>query len=126
MFNDEWMREKGFFDKSGLTARDLVASGLSGELRAVGGRAGVHHDGDLAQVAQPLERLPAVELGHPHVEHHEVRAHLVEAPQPAPAVLGRDHLMAGALELHAQDEGEVRRVVDDQDASHLHMMWSRL
>jgi cystathionine beta-synthase len=35
MFNDEWMREKGFFDKSGLTARDLVASGLSGELRAV-------------------------------------------------------------------------------------------
>ncbi|HVC19065.1 MAG TPA: pyridoxal-phosphate dependent enzyme [Vicinamibacterales bacterium] len=35
MFNDEWMREKGFFDKSGLTARDLVASGLSGELRSV-------------------------------------------------------------------------------------------
>jgi cystathionine beta-synthase len=35
MFNDEWMREKGFFDKSGLTVRDLVASGLSGELRAV-------------------------------------------------------------------------------------------
>jgi cystathionine beta-synthase len=35
MFNDEWMREKGFLEKSGMTARDLVASGLSGELFAV-------------------------------------------------------------------------------------------
>jgi cystathionine beta-synthase len=35
MFNDEWMREKGFFEKSGMTARDLVASGVSGELFAV-------------------------------------------------------------------------------------------
>jgi cystathionine beta-synthase len=35
MFNDEWMREKGFLEKSGLTARDLVASGVSGELFAV-------------------------------------------------------------------------------------------
>jgi cystathionine beta-synthase len=26
MFNDDWMREKGFLDKTGLTARDLVAS----------------------------------------------------------------------------------------------------
>lgn len=26
MFNDEWMREKGFIDKKGLTARDLVSS----------------------------------------------------------------------------------------------------
>jgi cystathionine beta-synthase len=37
MFNDDWMREKGFFDKSGLTARDLVASGVSGELFAIEG-----------------------------------------------------------------------------------------
>ncbi len=27
MFNDDWMREKGFLEKSGMTARDLVASG---------------------------------------------------------------------------------------------------
>ena len=32
MFNDDWMREKGFLEKSGMTARDLVALGLSGEL----------------------------------------------------------------------------------------------
>jgi cystathionine beta-synthase len=37
MFNDDWMREKGFFEKSGMTARDLVASGVSGELFAIEG-----------------------------------------------------------------------------------------
>src|SRR5216117_756091 len=35
MFNDDWMREKGFLEKTGMRARDLVASGLSGELFAV-------------------------------------------------------------------------------------------
>src|SRR5437868_5795187 len=35
MFNDDWMREKGFLELSGMTARDLVASALSGELFAV-------------------------------------------------------------------------------------------
>jgi cystathionine beta-synthase len=32
MFNDEWMREKGFIEKHGMRARDLVAMRLSGEL----------------------------------------------------------------------------------------------
>ena len=35
MFNDDWMREKGFLEKTGITARDLVASGLSGELCSI-------------------------------------------------------------------------------------------
>jgi len=35
MFSDDWMREKGFLEKSGMTARDLVASRISGELFAV-------------------------------------------------------------------------------------------
>ncbi len=35
MFNDEWMASKGFLETSGLTARDLVAMGMSGELFAV-------------------------------------------------------------------------------------------
>ena len=35
MFNDDWMREKGFLEKSGMTARDLVALKLSGELCAI-------------------------------------------------------------------------------------------
>jgi cystathionine beta-synthase len=35
MFNDDWMREKGFLEKTGMTARDLVAAKLSGELCAI-------------------------------------------------------------------------------------------
>jgi cystathionine beta-synthase len=35
MYNDEWMREKGFLERTGLTARDLVVSGMSGEMFAV-------------------------------------------------------------------------------------------
>jgi cystathionine beta-synthase len=35
MYNDEWMRAKGFIEISGMTARDLVAMGVSGELFAV-------------------------------------------------------------------------------------------
>jgi cystathionine beta-synthase len=35
MFNDEWMRAKGFLEVSGMTARDLVALGVSGELHTI-------------------------------------------------------------------------------------------
>jgi cystathionine beta-synthase len=35
MYNDEWMRAKGFLEITGMTARDLVAMGVSGELCAV-------------------------------------------------------------------------------------------
>src|SRR2546429_3868612 len=43
MFNDDWMREKGFLEKSGMTARDLVASGMSGELFAIEAKEPVEH-----------------------------------------------------------------------------------
>jgi cystathionine beta-synthase len=32
MFNDDWMREKGYFDRKGLSAKDLVNSNHKGEL----------------------------------------------------------------------------------------------
>jgi len=35
MYNDDWMRAKGFLEITGMTARDLVAMGVSGELCAV-------------------------------------------------------------------------------------------
>ena len=41
MFNDDWMLEKGFLEKIGMTARDMVASGLSGELLAIEGNESV-------------------------------------------------------------------------------------
>src|SRR6478736_2444689 len=43
MFNDDWMREKGFLEKTGMTARDLVAAGLSGELCAIEANEPVEH-----------------------------------------------------------------------------------
>jgi cystathionine beta-synthase len=38
VFNDDWMRQKGFIEKTGVTARELVASGVSGELFSVEAR----------------------------------------------------------------------------------------
>jgi cystathionine beta-synthase len=35
MYNDEWMRQKGYLEKTGMTARDLVALGMSGELLSI-------------------------------------------------------------------------------------------
>src|ERR1700757_3417694 len=35
MFNDDWMRSKGFLEKTGMTARDLVAAKLSGALLSI-------------------------------------------------------------------------------------------
>jgi cystathionine beta-synthase len=35
MYNDEWMRARGFLEVTGMTARDLVAMGVSGELFTV-------------------------------------------------------------------------------------------
>ncbi|MGH9467046.1 MAG: pyridoxal-phosphate dependent enzyme [Terriglobales bacterium] len=43
MFNDDWMRERGFLEKSGMTARDLVAAGLSGELFSVEAHEPIEH-----------------------------------------------------------------------------------
>jgi cystathionine beta-synthase len=43
MFNDDWMREKGFLEKSGMTARDLVALGLSGELCSLESNEPIEH-----------------------------------------------------------------------------------
>src|SRR5437588_3006712 len=43
MFNDDWMREKGFIEKHGIAARDLVAMRLSGELRSLEEHEPVEH-----------------------------------------------------------------------------------
>src|SRR6201993_4388666 len=43
MFNDDWMREKGFLEKSGMTARDLVAMRVSGELCSIESNEPIEH-----------------------------------------------------------------------------------
>ncbi|HZT77456.1 MAG TPA: pyridoxal-phosphate dependent enzyme, partial [Vicinamibacterales bacterium] len=35
MFNHDWMRERGFIEKYGMTARDLVSTRLAGELCSI-------------------------------------------------------------------------------------------
>jgi cystathionine beta-synthase len=61
MFNDDWMREKGFLEKSGMAARDLVALGLSGELCAIEGNEPVEHavtlmsEHDFSQISITLD-----------------------------------------------------------------------
>src|SRR5262249_2104101 len=43
MLNDDWMREKGFIEVAGLTARDLVAMKVSGELTSIESNEPVEH-----------------------------------------------------------------------------------
>src|SRR5207244_8943525 len=58
------------------------------ELVSAGGQ---HQNGDLAEVSDPFERLPAVEVGHRHVEHDEIGRALVEGPKTRAPVLGLLH-----------------------------------
>jgi len=51
MYDNEWMRARGFLEVTGMTARDLVALGLSGELHAV-------------EAAQPVEEAIRVMSDH--------------------------------------------------------------
>jgi cystathionine beta-synthase len=51
MYNDEWMRAKGFLEVSGMTVRDLVALGVSGELYSI-------------EAARPVEEAVAIMSEH--------------------------------------------------------------
>src|SRR5438132_1854629 len=63
MYNDDWMREKGFLEKSGMAARDLVAAGLSGELMAIEANEPVEHalrvmsEHDFSELSIPRDKL---------------------------------------------------------------------
>jgi cystathionine beta-synthase len=95
MFNDEWMREKGFLEKSGMTARDLVATGLSGELLAIEGSEPVANavrlmsEHDFSQLSITRDRRLVGSLNEAHlygelVRNPAVRSEPVEAiMQPA-------------------------------------------
>jgi len=73
MFNDEWMREKGFLEKTGLTARDLVSLGLSGELFAIEGDEPVEaavrimRDHDFSQISITRDRRLVGSLNETHL-----------------------------------------------------------
>ena len=79
MFNDEWMREKGFFEKSGMTARDLVNAKLSGELFSIEANEPVEHalilmsEHDFSQISITQDRRLVGSLNEMHLYEELVR-----------------------------------------------------
>ncbi len=73
MFNDDWMREKGFLEKTGMTARDMVASGRSGELLAIEGSESVEiavrlmSEHDFSQLSITTDRRLVGSLNEAHL-----------------------------------------------------------
>src|SRR6476660_5328297 len=95
MYNDDWMREKGFLEKSGMTARDLVAARLSGELCAIEANEPVEHalrvmsEHDFSQISITRDKRLVGSLNETHlyeelIRQPDVKAHPVESiMQPA-------------------------------------------
>ncbi len=95
MFNDDWMRQKGFIEKHGLTARDLVAMRLSGELCSLESEEPVEHavrlmiEHDFSQISITRDNrlvgsLNETQLYNALVRDAGVKAHPVEGiMQPA-------------------------------------------
>jgi cystathionine beta-synthase len=95
MFNDEWMAARGFLEVSGMTARDLVALRVSGELYAVEAARPVEEavrvmsDHDFSQISitrngRVIGSLNESHLYHEFVKDPEVKRKPVEAiMQPA-------------------------------------------
>ena len=90
MFNDEWMRAKGFLEVTGMTARDLVALGVSGELysieaaRPVEDAIRVMSDHDFSQLSvtrggRVIGSLNESHLYNEVMRHHDVKHQPVEA-----------------------------------------------
>ncbi len=92
MFNDDWMRGKGFLEKSGMTARDLVASGMSGELLSIEAGETVAHavrlmsEHDFSQVSITSDKRLVGSLNETHLY-----AQLVQNPvlrnQPVESIM---------------------------------------
>ena len=95
MYNDEWMRARGFLEVTGMTARDLVALGVSGELYAVEADRPVEEalrlmsDHDFSQISVTRDGRVIGSLNESHlynefVRDQEIRRKPVEAiMQPA-------------------------------------------
>ena len=85
MFNDDWMREKGFLEKSGMTARDLVAARLSGELCSIEANEPVDHavrlmsEHDFSQISITRDKRLVGSLNEMHLYQELVRDPAVKA-----------------------------------------------
>src|SRR5215475_5143343 len=92
MFNDDWMREKGFLEKTGMTARDLVAARLSGELCAIEANEPVEHaltlmsQHDFSQISITRDKRLVGSLNEMHLYQELVRDPKVKA-QPVETIM---------------------------------------
>jgi cystathionine beta-synthase len=92
MFNDDWMREKGFIEKTGMTARDLVATGLSGELCAIESHEPVEHavrlmsEHDFSQISITRDQRLVGSLNETHLYAELVKDPSVKT-QPVEAIM---------------------------------------
>jgi cystathionine beta-synthase len=92
MFNDDWMREKGFIEKHGMTARDLVATGLSGELFSLESNEPVEHavrimsEHDFSQISITCDDRLVGSLNETHLYEELVRNSGVKA-QPVESIM---------------------------------------
>ena len=85
MFNDDWMREKGFLEKSGMTARDLVAMRVSGELCSIESNEPVEHavtlmsEHDFSQISITRDKRLVGSLNEMHLYQELVRDPAIKA-----------------------------------------------
>jgi len=92
MFNDDWMREKGLIEKQGTTARDLVATGLSGELFSLESNEPVEHavrimsEHDFSQISITCDNRLVGSLNETHLYDELVRNSAVRA-QPVESIM---------------------------------------
>jgi hypothetical protein len=102
--------------------RDVVVGpGLEpADLLELCGTSGEHYHRHVADVANALERLPPIELGHRHVEEHEVGRDCIERAEAVTPVRALGDLVARPLEQLAKQPSDVCVIVDDEDAGPLH------
>jgi cystathionine beta-synthase len=92
MFNDDWMREKGFLEKSGMTARDLVNARLSGELCSIEANEPVEHalrtmsEHDFSQISITRDRRLIGSLNEAHLFEELVRNGSIKS-QPVETIM---------------------------------------
>jgi cystathionine beta-synthase len=92
MFNDEWMRAKGFLEVTGMTARDMVALGVSGELysieaaRPLEDAIRVMSDHDFSQLSVTRGGRVIGSLNESHLYNEVMRDHQVKH-QPVGAIM---------------------------------------
>ena len=84
----------------------------------LGGAGCHHHDGHVALGPQDPADVQAVDIGHHHVEHHEIRALLADLLQRRTAVARQRHRMSLALQVHADQLGLLGVVLSHQDPRH--------